>query len=195
MKKKINIQMLVMVGIAIILTAILSIAVFYEVFKREMADSLARYTRLLSNTIENYEVNNIETLLSGENGILENEKNNGIRVSIIDKKGNVIYDNYYETSKLQDHSDRPEIEQAFKDGEGQQIRQSDTMGKDIFYYAVRMDNGMGSTCRKGSEQSFEHIPFGFPDSRNCTCADICDMFYTYTLPCKEPYYAYRGRRQ
>ena len=65
MKKKINIQMLVMVGIAIILTAILSIAVFYEVFKREMADSLARYTRLLSNTIENYEVNNIETLLSG----------------------------------------------------------------------------------------------------------------------------------
>mgnify|MGYP000757664354 CR=1 FL=1 len=91
MKKKINIQMLVMVGIAIILTAILSIAVFYEVFKREMADSLARYTRLLSNTIENYEVNNIETLLSGENGILENEKNNGIRVSIIDKKGSVIY--------------------------------------------------------------------------------------------------------
>ena len=166
MKKKINIQMLVMVGIAIILTAILSIAVFYEVFKREMADSLARYTRLLSNTIENYEVNNIETLLSGENGILENEKNNGIRVSIIDKKGNVVYDNYYETSKLQDHSDRPEIEQAFKDGEGQQIR-----------------------------QSFEHIPFGFPDSRNCSCADICDMFYTYTLPCKEPYYAYRGRRQ
>lgn len=90
MKKKINIQMLVMVGIAIILTAILSIAVFYEVFKREMADSLARYTRLLSNTIENYEVNNIETLLSGENGILENEKNNGIRVSIIDKK-EVLY--------------------------------------------------------------------------------------------------------
>ena len=46
MKKKINIQMLVMVGIAIILTAILSIAVFYEVFKREMADSLARYTKI-----------------------------------------------------------------------------------------------------------------------------------------------------
>ena len=115
MKKKINIQMLVMVGIAIILTAILSIAVFYEVFKHEMADSLARYTRLLGNTIENCEVNNIETLLSGENGILENEKNNGIRVSIIDKKGNVVYDNYYEASSLQDHSDRPEIEQAFKE--------------------------------------------------------------------------------
>ena len=162
MKKKINIQMLVMVGIAIILTAILSIAVFYEVFKREMADSLARYTRLLSNTIENYEVNNIETLLSGENGILENEKNNGIRVSIIDKKGNVIYDNYYETSKLQDHSDRPEIEQAFKDGEGQQIRQSDTMGKDIFYYAVRMDNGMVVRVAKEASSLLSIFRSAFP---------------------------------
>ena len=162
MKKKINIQMLVMVGIAIILTAILSIAVFYEVFKREMADSLARYTRLLSNTIENYEVNNIETLLSGENGILENEKNNGIRVSIIDKKGNVVYDNYYETSKLQDHSDRPEIEQAFKDGEGQQIRQSDTMGKDIFYYAVRMDNGMVVRVAKEASSLLSIFRSAFP---------------------------------
>ncbi len=162
MKKKINIQMLVMVGIAIILTAILSIAVFYEVFKREMADSLARYTRLLSNTIENYEVNNIKTLLSGENGILENEKNNGIRVSIIDKKGNVVYDNYYETSKLQDHSDRPEIEQAFKDGEGQQIRQSDTMGKDIFYYAVRMDNGMVVRVAKEASSLLSIFRSAFP---------------------------------
>ena len=34
MKKKINIQMLAMVGVAIIITAVLSIAVFYEVFKR-----------------------------------------------------------------------------------------------------------------------------------------------------------------
>ena len=162
MKKKINIQMIVMVGIAIILTAILSIAVFYEVFKREMADSLARYTRLLSNTIENYEVNNIETLLSGENGILENEKNNGIRVSIIDKKGSVIYDNYYETSSLQDHSDRPEIEQAFKDGEGQQIRQSDTMGKDIFYYAVRMDNGMVVRVAKEASSLLSIFRSAFP---------------------------------
>ncbi len=63
-----------------------------------------------------------------------------LRVSIIDKAGVVIYDNTFDPSTLDNHSDRPEIEQAFKVGTGSSSRFSSTLGQRTYYYAILLDN-------------------------------------------------------
>lgn len=42
---------------------------------------------------------------------------------------------------MENHSNREEIKAAFETGEGQAVRQSKTVAKSTFYYAVRMNDG------------------------------------------------------
>ena len=61
-----------------------------------------------------------------------------IRVSIIDKEGQVLYDSL---GNLEDnHGNREEIVEAFNKGESSIIRFSDTVGKDLVYYATKVDD-------------------------------------------------------
>lgn len=63
------------------------------------------------------------------------------RVTMIDQKGNIIYDSKQDDVTLQNHKDRPEVMAALKYGTGKDIRESNTVGKEMFYYAVKMENG------------------------------------------------------
>lgn len=63
---------------------------------------------------------------------------NNSRISIIDKNGKLLYDNVINTTN--DHSNRPEINAAKKDGEGISIRQSTSNHTDYLYYAKEIGN-------------------------------------------------------
>ncbi len=63
------------------------------------------------------------------------------RVTWIDENGKVLYDTGQDTSELENHADRPEVKEAFQSGEGQNIRQSDTIGSEMFYYAKQLSDG------------------------------------------------------
>lgn len=63
------------------------------------------------------------------------------RVTWIDENGKVLYDTGQDTSELENHADRPEVKEAFRSGEGQNIRQSDTIGSEMFYYAKQLSDG------------------------------------------------------
>ena len=59
-----------------------------------------------------------------------------IRVTIIDKKGTVIYDSFVlDYKNMENHFDRPEIQKALYSGIGANIRHSVTTGQDFYYYA------------------------------------------------------------
>ncbi len=61
------------------------------------------------------------------------------RITIILKNGYVIVDSDVEASKIDDldnHSDRPEIISAFKNGYGSSKRYSSTVKKEMFYFAL-----------------------------------------------------------
>ena len=61
-----------------------------------------------------------------------------LRISIINLSGEVIYDNTLEHSALDNHSQRPEIAQAMKDGSAYRIgRYSTSDGREYFYSATR----------------------------------------------------------
>lgn len=60
------------------------------------------------------------------------------RITIINKKGKVLYDNFVKDYRLmENHIKRPEVVKAIKNGSGSNIRTSATTRQDFYYY-VRM---------------------------------------------------------
>lgn len=61
-----------------------------------------------------------------------------LRISIITFNGAVVYDNVISSKKMTNHSHRPEIIEALREGEGYNIdRLSESDGKDYFYSATK----------------------------------------------------------
>ncbi|MCD8092161.1 MAG: ATP-binding protein [Bacteroides sp.] len=62
----------------------------------------------------------------------------GLRVTIVDLQGDVIYDSYHAPNlHLDNHLKRPEVQRALKDGRGYDVRRtSETTGKTYFYSAT-----------------------------------------------------------
>lgn len=61
-----------------------------------------------------------------------------LRISIISLSGEVIYDNTLPVSTLDNHSQRPEVAQALKEGSGYRIgRHSASDGREYFYSATK----------------------------------------------------------
>ncbi|MGN0273094.1 MAG: histidine kinase dimerization/phospho-acceptor domain-containing protein, partial [Lachnospiraceae bacterium] len=131
MKKKINLQFMVISAVGILLAMCLSTVVFYELFKNEVMDELKTYAQVLKNT------KGYENILTGT----YNPGNENLRITVIEKDGTVLYDSVADVSKMENHSDREEFRQALKNGNGKTIRNSDTVDKSTFYYAILLEDG------------------------------------------------------
>ena len=64
-----------------------------------------------------------------------------LRITIVGKDGRVLGDSEEEKSLLGNHGDRLEIAEAIENGFGQSTRFSDTLGLNMKYVAVRVDQG------------------------------------------------------
>lgn len=131
MKKRINIQLMTIAGIAIITTMILVSAICYDLFRRQIIDDLRTYAHLLAST---------ESLQKVIDYQYDSLKDN-LRVTVVDDAGKVIFENYTSADEMGNHARRPEILEAFETGEGQAVRHSSTLEKNAFYYAVLMKDG------------------------------------------------------
>lgn len=131
MKKKISIQMMAITTLAILSTVILVIFAFYELFENQILDDLKTYAHMLQAEGA-LDKDKLERYRAGEDNL---------RVTLIDRDGEVIYDSEFGNQKLDNHGDRPEFVEALKDGEASIIRDSDTIQKSSFYFAVRLDSG------------------------------------------------------
>ena len=128
MKKRIIASILITVVFAI---AILS-SVFFAVVNIKEVDRtkeiLSLYNKLITYDLQ-----------KGNDDFSEYKINNQeIRVSIIDKEGQVLYDSLGEI--IDNHVNREEVVEAFDKGVSSLVRFSDTVGKDLVYYATRIDD-------------------------------------------------------
>jgi signal transduction histidine kinase len=65
-----------------------------------------------------------------------------IRVTVLDREGNALYDNVFgDASEMENHSARPEIVAAQRDGRGSSVRHSTTTATEYFYYARAFGSG------------------------------------------------------
>jgi two-component system, OmpR family, phosphate regulon sensor histidine kinase PhoR len=61
----------------------------------------------------------------------------GARVTIIDDTGRVLEDSQHDPETMENHSNRPEIQQAFASGQGQSVRHSTTLDRELVYRAMK----------------------------------------------------------
>lgn len=131
MKKKINLQFMFISAVGILLTFCLSTVIFYELFKSEVVDELKTYADVIKET-QSY-----DQILQGE----YDPDVDDLRITMIKKDGKVFYDSFADIKKMENHANRQEVRQALKHGNGKAIRTSDTLDKNTFYYAIRLDDG------------------------------------------------------
>ena len=128
MKKRIIASILITVVFAI---AILSSVFFALVNIKEVdrtKEILSLYNKLITYDLQ-----------KGNDDFSEYKINNQeIRVSIIDKEGQVLYDSLGEI--IDNHVNREEVVEAFDKGVSSLVRFSDTVGKELVYYATRIDD-------------------------------------------------------
>lgn len=152
MKKKINIQLLILTVLAMSATLIMVVGIFYGLFKNEMLQNLKAYAHVLSSSgvflqNEQYDLNRVE---------------DKIRITIISPDGIVEYDSIIDKRYMGNHLDRPEVIKAIEDGEGIDTRHSATVDKITLYYAVEMENGMILRVAKESESIWSVFKSVFP---------------------------------
>lgn len=135
MKRKINLRLVLIAILAILATTVSITIVYYSIFQKQVRKDLSVSAKLLKDT------HYFETNLKEPEGIDLSTDIEELRVTWIDSDGTVLYDNDAAAGILGNHADRPEIREAFEHGVGESIRQSDTMNKNTFYYALLLDNG------------------------------------------------------
>ncbi len=65
----------------------------------------------------------------------------GTRITLVGADGDVLYDSDIDEATMEDHGNRPEIEQALKTGRGSADRSSSTLGEVMLYEAMRLADG------------------------------------------------------
>lgn len=65
----------------------------------------------------------------------------GTRITLVGADGDVLYDSDIDEATMEDHDNRPEIEQALKTGRGSADRSSSTLGEVMLYEAMRLADG------------------------------------------------------
>ncbi|HHD83927.1 MAG TPA: sensor histidine kinase [Campylobacteraceae bacterium] len=102
--------------------------------------------------LERIEINNYKTMLTNmidEYAVTEKHvadldawvhairKKTGVRVTIIDRTGRVLYESNRKTEGMENHLERPEIREARQQGIGYAIRHSVSVDKDFLYVAKK----------------------------------------------------------
>ncbi|HEY2459861.1 MAG TPA: ATP-binding protein [Candidatus Acidoferrum sp.] len=68
----------------------------------------------------------------------------GVRVTLITASGQVLADSQSDPQTMENHAGRPEIREAFANGDGKSIRHSVTINRELLYYAVRQNVAAGA---------------------------------------------------
>jgi two-component system phosphate regulon sensor histidine kinase PhoR len=69
------------------------------------------------------------------------------RITVIAPDGKVLGDTEAEPAAMEPHHRRPEVAEAMSSGEGVSVRRSDTVGRDLMYYACRIPESDGVVLR------------------------------------------------
>jgi two-component system phosphate regulon sensor histidine kinase PhoR len=100
-------------------------------YLRSVNDQLASFLRVIQ--VRPPQVDDLPQLRAWTDWIAAS----GMRVTVIDSSGRALADSAQDPDTMENHADRPEVQQAFANGEGQSVRQSKALGQELVYRAVR----------------------------------------------------------
>lgn len=134
MKKKINIRFIMIAALAIVVTALSAMLVYYNILKEQVFGDLKAYAHVI-------ELLNIDDLAVEIEKDPYNPIDDDLRITLIGIDGEVLYESLLNKDEMDNHNERPEIIEAREKGEGEAVRYSATSGTHTFYYAERLQNG------------------------------------------------------
>lgn len=131
MTKKINLNFMLVTAISIILTVFLTTFISYRFFQKEVFSDLSSFAELMEDMDVMEQMQEKEFV----------NPEDSLRITWIAEDGTVLYDSHTKDARLVNHNDRPEVQQALEKGEACLARKSQTMERNIFYYAQKMKDG------------------------------------------------------
>ncbi|MBP3609780.1 MAG: two-component sensor histidine kinase [Lachnospiraceae bacterium] len=145
MRKKINRQLITIAILAIMITMALITVVFGRLLQQQIIEDLKAYAGLLkkADLYQNTEI--YVTDFKAEN----------VRITWIDGTGHVLGDTDANQNHMENHAERPEFERALSVGEGYDIRMSETLDENTYYYAMRMEDGTVLRVSKAAQSSWK----------------------------------------
>ena len=168
MKKRINLRLILIAGIAVIVTMVCMTGIYYKLFQGQVRKDLQINARLLSGTGLFDDPDNTNVSLSEYYEVGED-----LRVTWIAKDGTVLFDNDLDISQLPNHKNRPEVKKALFQGEGESVRRSDTMQMLLCAPAGKWN---GYPCGNTGTQCLQCVPCGIPI---CDADTDTDCFHLY----------------
>lgn len=154
MKKKINKSLMGTATLAILATLLLTVAVCYNLLKNQIWDDLRVYAETLG-----FFVNTTEEEKNGLTDFKGSLTKDHIRMTLIAQDGTVVFDTVAEPSQMENHGNRPEVKEAFKSGTGRQVRVSDTLGKNTYYYAYLLENGVVLRVSRETDSIYKVVDY------------------------------------
>ena len=136
---------LILVGVLCVVATLTAATLL---FQRSYTEHVDRYLQALCTTLSDA----YRLAGSGDaDALADLAGDTGVRCTLIDGDGTVLYDSE-STAPLTNHADRPEVRQALESGAGSSTRQSQTMGRETHYYALRLDTPAGTQILRVGEE-------------------------------------------
>ncbi len=131
MEEKISYRLFLMGFLGLLFTAALCIFVFHKAFTAQAWTGLEQEAELVSADYE---------MTDQQPQELTHFVTEDLRITLISQDGSVLFESATD-QPMENHLSRPEIKQAISDGVGKDIRDSQTMGYETYYYAVLLPTG------------------------------------------------------
>ena len=133
MRAKIQKSMLLIIIVTLIATFLLMSTMYYVERLENMQEEVQQEAIYVRTAIE---VAGIECLVDMDNAQAKT------RLTLINENGDVVYDSKSNEYDFGSHATRQEVKDAFLTGHGEAMRNSKTVNKQTYYYAILLENGM-----------------------------------------------------
>lgn len=153
MKKSIYKSMLVLALTTILLTSFLITGVMYRAFYLRMQQEIRNEAIFISSAYN---------LIGQEFFSRFADQENSSRITWVASDGTVLFDNFTDAEQMENHLNRPEIADALKNGFGEAVHLSKTLGTQTFYWAVRLNDGTVLRVSATTNSVFKSVLGFFP---------------------------------
>ena len=151
MRKKIYVSLLAMGFACMAITVLISGWFFWQAVQRQAAEEMHVVMNVISNTIQKND--DMEAYLQE----IANGCEGSLRITWINPDGTIRFESKYDKWQMENHLDRPEVQEALNEAYGTAVRKSHTLSRDLYYMAEQMPDGTILRLSMERESIYSHF--------------------------------------
>ena len=151
MRKKIYVSLLAMGFACMAITVLISGWFFWQAVQRQATEEMHVVMNVISNTIQKND--DMEAYLQG----IADGCEGSLRITWINPDGTIRFESKYDKWQMENHLDRPEVQEALNEAYGTAVRKSHTLSRDLYYMAEQMPDGTILRLSMERESIYSHF--------------------------------------